>query len=677
MRVENRAGSERALLALILLEVLVFAFTGPNFCSSANAFEIIRLGAELGLLALALTPVIVTGGIDLSVGSMMGLCAVVFGYLWRDMHFPIALAAACTVLAGIAGGALNALIITRFGGAPLIVTLGTYSLFRGIAEGLTRGVDNFSQFPSGFLYLGQGYLGGLIPAQALVFALFAAVYWLLLHRSIYGRALRAIGFAPAGARWAGIPVNRRLALVYTLSGFTAAVAALIYVAHLGQARSDAGTGYELLAITAVVLGGTEIMGGRGSIWGTLLGLCAIVVLQNGLRVSAFPAELAGILTSEILVITIALGRWKRIPKPATITDAEYPEEEGTEEAQMKNSQLAVLSAVIIAGSLLVAASNWWLVQSVRPAPALSTTAPAKRYTIAVMPKAKGDPYFVSCRAGAEEAAKLLNVDLIWDGPTDLDPAKQNEVVEAWITRGVDVISVAVVNAPGLSTVLRKARARGIKVLTWDADALPDARDYFVNQATPQGIGETLADEANRIMHGTGDFAIITGALTAANQNQWITFIKARIAEKYPNLHLITIRPSDDDRNRAFSEAQTLMKVYPKMKLIMAISAPAVPGAAEAVKQSGRQDVKVTGLSLPNMSKPYVMAGIADSVVLWNTGNLGYLVVQASKMAAEGTLKTGVTSIDAGRLGKITVDGTQVVLGKPLVFTKDNISQYDF
>src|SRR5205807_10499879 len=125
-----------------------------------------------------------------------------------------------------------------------------------------------------------------------------------------------------GARWAGIPVSRRLALVYTLSGFTSAVASLIYVAHLGQAKSDAGTGYELLAITAVVLGGTAITGGRGSIWGTLLGLCAIVVLQNGLRVSAFPAELAGILTSAILVTTIALGRWKRNPTPITETPVE-------------------------------------------------------------------------------------------------------------------------------------------------------------------------------------------------------------------------------------------------------------------------------------------------------------------------------------------------------------------
>ena len=667
--IENRAGSERALALLIAVEIAVFALTGPNFFSAANAFEIVRLGVELGLLALALTPVIVTGGIDLSVGSAMGLCAVVFGYLWRDLHFPIMAAAVCTLLAGAAGGALNALVITRFAGAPLIVTLGTYSLFRGVAEGLTRGVDNFSQFPAGFLYLGQGYFDGIIPAQTPVFILFAAFYYFLLHRSIYGRAFRAIGFAKDGARWAGIPVNRRLALAYTLSGLTAAVASLIYVAHLGQARSDAGTGYELLAITAVVLGGTDIMGGRGSIWGTLLGLCAIVVLQNGLRVSAFPAELAGILTSALLVATIAIGRL--VPKKAIAVIAPK-----TEEEEMKNSQLAVLSAVIIAGSLIVAGSNWWLVNSVRGTGPAAAVQPKRHVTLAVMPKAKGDPYFVSCRVGAEEAAKELGADMIWDGPTDLDPAKQNEIVEAWITRGVDSIAVSVVNGPGISSVLRKARAKGIKVLTWDADAEPDARDFFINQATPEGLGATLADEANRILHGSGDFAIITGALTAANQNEWIKFIKARIAQ-YPGIHLITVRPSDDDRNRAFAEAQTLMKVYPAMKLIMAISAPAVPGAAEAVKQSGRTDVKVTGLSLPNMCKPYIKAGIADSVVLWNTADLGYLVVNASKQAADGTLRRGVSSIDAGRLGKIAVEGDQVLLGKPLIFTKANIDRYNF
>src|SRR5262249_54165069 len=152
-----------------------------------------------------------------------------------------------------------------------------------------------------------------------------------------------------------------------------------------------------------------------------------------------------------------------------------------------------------------------------------------------------------------EAARETGVELIWDGPTGLDPAKQNEVVESWITRGVDVIAVAVENAPGISTVLRKARERGIKVITWDADALRDARDYFINQATAEDIGYALTDEAARLINARGEFVVITGALSAANQNLWIEAIKRRLAEKYPQLKLVTVRPSDDDRDKAFAE----------------------------------------------------------------------------------------------------------------------------
>src|SRR5256885_7077906 len=197
----------------------------------------------------------------------------------------------------------------------------------------------------------------------------------------------------------------------------------------------------------------------------------------------------------------------------------------------------------------------------------------------MMPKAKGDPYFISCRQGAEEAAKELGVELLWDGPTDLDPVKQNELVEAWITRGVDVIAVSVENKVGISTVLRKAKEKGIKVITWDADAEKDARDFLINQATPQGIGYTLTDEAARILGNKGDFAIITASLSAANQNEWIKYIKARLAEKYPALKLVTIQPREGARDRAFAGRQTVLKVHPEGKLIMPIAAPAVPGAA--------------------------------------------------------------------------------------------------
>jgi rhamnose transport system permease protein len=680
--------NEWVLLLVIVIECAIFSVTGNNFLSAANAFEITRLSVEIGLLALVLTPIIITGGIDLSVGSMIGLSAVVLGGLWRDAHLPIAIAALATLIVGVLGGSLNAFMISRLKFPPLIVTLGTFSLFRGIAEGLTRGIENYSGFSPRFLFLGQGYLGGIVPTQLLVLIVAVAAFGWWLHRTIYGRSLYAIGFSAEGARYAGIPVGRRLAFVYVMSGLVSSIAAIIYVAHLGQAKSDAGTGYELMAITAVVLGGTSIFGGRGTVLGTVLGLFAIVILQNGLRLSAQPAELAGILTGVLLVGTILIDRLSARVRSARqtaltsagrLSTATGDRQTFEEEFEVRNSQIAILSAVILIAALIVAGSNWMLTRSLRQqlSGTAGKTTTGRKPVIALMPKAKGDPYFVSCKQGADEAAKELGVELLWDGPTDLDPAKQNEVVEAWITRGVDVIAVSVENKVGISTVLRKAKEKGIKVITWDADAEKDARDFFIDQATPQGIGYTLTDEAARILNNKGEFAIITASLSAANQNEWIKYIKERMAQKYPDLKLDAIQPSEGDRDRAFSETQTVLKVYPNAKLIMAIAAPAVPGAAEAVQQSGRKDVKVTGLSLPNMNKAYVHAGVVDSVVLWNTLDLGYLTVYTANALATGQLKRGDKEMTAGRVGKIEVVDDEVRLGAPFVFNKSNIDRFNF
>ncbi len=670
---------EWILLLALAAEIVLFSAIAQNFLTVANGFEILRFSVELGLLAIALTPVIVSGGIDLSVGSMLGLSAVIFGAAAKDWGLPIPAAAAMALAAGIAGGALNALLISRFDIPPLIVTLGSLSLFRGIAEGMTHAAVNYTDFPHAFTVVGQGYVGGVLPAQLPLLFVAFAVYAVLLHRSVLGRAWYAIGFSPAGARYAGIPVRKRVALLYVMSGFMAALAAIVYVAHMGQARSDAGTGYELDAITAVVLGGTSVFGGRGTLWGTVLGLFALSVLRNGLQLAALPSELAGVLTGTLLVTTIAIDRFRRGARPAPAVSAE--------EIDVRNTQVAVLCAAVIGGSLIVAGTNVWLVRSIRssltggpvtsavPAP---RTATSERPVVAMMPKAKGDPYFISCRAGAEEAAKELGVELIWDGPTSLDAARQNELVENWITRKVDVIAVAVENRGGISSVLRKARERGIKVLTWDADAEPDARDFFVNQATPEGIANTLTDEASRLLGGKGEFAIITGALSAANQQEWIANIKKRMADKHPGLTLATIRPSDDDRDKAFAETQTVLRVFPRVKLVMAISAPAVPGAAEAVRQAGRAgDVNVIGLSLPNINKPYVHGGVVQAVVLWNTGDLGYLTVLAASKLAQRTFGAGETSIDAGRLGTLEVRGQEIILGAPLLMDKSNIDKYNF
>jgi len=310
----------------------------------------------------------------------------------------------------------------------------------------------------------------------------------------------------------------------------------------------------------------------------------------------------------------------------------------------------------------------------------SATGPSgsKKITIALMPKSKGNAYFISCKNGAEKAAKELGVDLIFDGPTDPDPAKQNEIIENWITLGVDAIAAACENKEGISTALRKAKAKGIKVITYDADALPDARDFFVNQATPQGIGYALMDEAARLCGNEGEFAIITASLTAANMIEWQKYIEERRSTKYPNMKLVALRPCDDLKDKAQSEATALLSANPNLKLIMAICSPAVPGAAEAVKQAGKAgQVKVIGLGLPSENRRYVKEGVTDAVILWKTEDLGYLTVQAAYALAKGTLKSGDKSFKAGSLGEFEIQGDNILLGKPFSFTKENIDQFDF
>jgi len=295
-----------------------------------------------------------------------------------------------------------------------------------------------------------------------------------------------------------------------------------------------------------------------------------------------------------------------------------------------------------------------------------------------MPKSKGNAYFISCKQGADEAAKELGAELLFDGPTDPDPAKQNEIVENWTALGVDVMAVACENKEGISTALRRASQKGIKVITFDSDAAPDAREFFVNQATPEGVGYTLMDEAARLCGNEGEFAIITASLTAANMNEWQKRIEARRSSAHPNMKMVALRPCDDLKDKAQSEATALLSAYPNLKLIMAICSPAVPGAAEAVKQAGKAGaVKVIGLGLPSENRKYLKDGVTQSVILWKTIDLGYLTVCAAKSVADGTLKSGAKSYQAGRLGEIEIQGDNILLGKPFIFTKDNVDQFNF
>jgi ABC-type sugar transport system substrate-binding protein len=305
----------------------------------------------------------------------------------------------------------------------------------------------------------------------------------------------------------------------------------------------------------------------------------------------------------------------------------------------------------------------------------------EKITVCLLPKKKGLPYFTTCARGAREAADELGaVELVYDGPTDGSPEKAAAMIERWALKGVDVIAVSPNDPEVLASAMKKALSSGVHVITWDADGAEDSRELFVNQATAREIGYALVDTMAKDLGGEdaeGELAIITATLTAANQNAWIAHMKERL-EKYPGLELVAIKPSEEDQKLAFQVAQDLMKAYPELRGLFGISSVAFPGAAEAVRQAGRRgEVLVTGLSTPNNMREYVKDGTVKSVVLWNTVDLGYLTVHVAEALATGRLAPGAQRIASGRLGERRIEGDNVLLGEILVFTAENIDDYDF
>ena len=313
-------------------------------------------------------------------------------------------------------------------------------------------------------------------------------------------------------------------------------------------------------------------------------------------------------------------------------------------------------------------------------PAASKSEAKEKVTIGLLPKIKGISYFSSCYNGAREAAEELgNVELIYDGPTDGDPKKQAEMIEQWAVDGVDVICVSP-NAPDVvANAMKEARQAGVHVITWDADGVADARSFFVNQATSQAIGEGMVNAMVKDLGGPtaeGTVVIVSSDATSANQNGWIAAMKPALEKT--KLQLATIKYPGENASNALADAKDVIKKYPDLKGIFGISSVSFPGSAEAVEQSGKSgQIVVTGLSTPNDMKKFVHSGTVKSVVLWNTVDLGYLTVWVAEAIATGKLKAGDSSFPAGRLGEKKIVGDHVLLGDILVFTKDNIDQFDF
>jgi len=310
IRLPRIAPHEVVLAVILVLALAGLAIATDKFFTVDNLLNQGRLMTEVGLLALPMTYVIVTGGIDLSVGSIMGLCAIMLGVAWHGFGLPLPVAIVVALLVGLLAGAVNGWFITTMRVPPLIMTLATLALYRGLAEGISQ-AHSVRGYPDWFYGMGQGDLFG-VPSQLWLLGVLGVVFGVVLARTTIGRTLYAIGWNETAARFSGLDVRRVKLGAYAASGLMAGFAAWIFVSRVSTTRSDMGTGIELDTIAAVVLGGTSIFGGVGTIGGTVLGVALIQLLKNGLSLTGVKGDATIVVIGVVLIASILITNFARL-----------------------------------------------------------------------------------------------------------------------------------------------------------------------------------------------------------------------------------------------------------------------------------------------------------------------------------------------------------------------------
>ncbi len=300
----------------------------------------------------------------------------------------------------------------------------------------------------------------------------------------------------------------------------------------------------------------------------------------------------------------------------------------------------------------------------------------KQFTVALVPKLINIPYFNAVEEGALEAGEELGVNVIYKGPAVADANQQVKIINELIDQKVDVIAVSANDPDKLVSVMKKAQNQNIKVITWDADTHSSSREFFINMVDPETLGRHLMDTLAWNVNEEGDFAVITGAKSAANLNIWLSWIKIQQRDYYPKMNLVKVAASDDDPHKAYEIAKELLGDYPNLRGIIGNSSVGPPAAAQAVKEAGKLgEVAVVGLSSPNPMNEYLKIDAAQVVTLWSPKKLGYLTV-----ALAANLLDGIKPYDRQEIpqvGKISVKDDMVIMGEPIDFTKENVDQYDF
>ncbi|MDQ0910405.1 ribose/xylose/arabinose/galactoside ABC-type transport system permease subunit/ABC-type sugar transport system substrate-binding protein [Streptomyces canus] len=598
-----------ALSALIVLVIAMSALSG-DFLTTDNLLNVGVQAAVTAILAFGVTFVIVSAGIDLSVGSVAALSATVLAWSATSHGVPVLIAVLLAVVTGIAAGLVNGFLIAYGKLPPFIATLAMLSVARGLSLVISEGSP--IAFPDSVSHLGDT-LGGWLPVPVLVMVVMGLLAAFVLGRTYIGRSMYAIGGNEEAARLSGLRVKKQKLAIYALSGVFAAVAGVVLAARLSSAQPQAADGYELDAIAAVVIGGASLAGGTGKASGTLIGALILAVLRNGLNLLNVSAFWQQVVIGVVIALAVLLDTLRRKAGATPVAGAS----QGGKRRQAATYGLAAVVTVAIVGatSFLHNGSS-------------STANPKVGLSLSTL----NNPFFVQIRSGAQAEAEKLGVDLtVTDAQNDA--SQQANQLQNFTSSSLGAIIVNPVDSDAASNSVKAADKAKIPVIAVDRGVNKASVDALVASDNVAG-GELAAKTIGEKLGGKGKIVILQGqAGTSAARERAQGFTQGLKA--YPGIQVVAQQPADFDRTKGLDVMSNLLQAHPDVQGVIAANDEMALGAIKALGSKAGTSVSVVGFDGTPDGLNAVKDGTLYASVAQQPSQLGKIAVDNALKALEG------------------------------------------
>ncbi|MFE1363595.1 substrate-binding domain-containing protein [Streptomyces anulatus] len=613
-----------ALSALVVLVVAMSLLSG-DFLTTQNLLNVGVQAAVTAILAFGVTFVIVSAGIDLSVGSVAALSATVLAWSATSAGVPVVLAVVLAILTGIACGFVNGALVSYGKLPPFIATLAMLSIARGLSLVISQGSP--IAFPESVSVLGDT-LGGWLPVPVLVMIAMGLITALILGRTFIGRSMYAIGGNEEAARLSGLRVKRQKIVIYALSGLFAAVAGIVLASRLVSAQPQAAQGYELDAIAAVVIGGASLAGGVGKASGTLIGALILAVLRNGLNLLSVSAFWQQVVIGVVIALAVLLDTLRRKAGSGAASSA------GTAPGAPGAGRKGALK---LAGAALCVALVVGAVSFFNSGSSGGTT------KVGMSLSTLNNPFFVQMKEGAQAEAEKAGIDLtVTDAQNDA--SQQANQLQNFTSSGVSSIIVNPVDSDAVGPGVRSANKADIPVIAADR-GVNKARTATLVASDNVAGGKLAADALADKLGGKGSIVILQGtAGTSASRERGAGFAEG--IKAYPDIKVVAKQPADFDRTKGLDVMTNLIQSHPGVTGVFAENDEMALGAAKALGSKAGKSVSVVGFDGTPDGLKAVEAGTLYASVAQQPAELGKIAVRNAVKAAkdekvESTVKVPV------------------------------------